>query len=142
MVRSTYLMAGGAPVGIKMPTPDLGWRTNMISIKTTTRQGNRSTTPKGMEKVELPFKRIGLLKNAHLGDAFVFFFTSSSEGRGGDAGMRFKTRCTKPIEAVEFALSMEDYFIGPPQIRGQAQDRLDCYYNAIVMELLNRTTMI
>jgi len=92
-----YLIAGGAPAGIRMPTPDLGCRTNSTRINTTTIQGNRSTTPKGMEMLELPFNRSGRRKKANLDVTFAFDLTSSIEGRLGDEGMRFRTLCTNPI---------------------------------------------
>jgi hypothetical protein len=95
-----YLIAGGAPAGIKMPTPDLGCLTNSTKINTTTMQGNNRTTPRGIEMLELPFNRSGRRKNANLEVTFVFVLTSSIEGRSGDAGMRFSTLCTNPIDTV------------------------------------------
>jgi hypothetical protein len=66
-------------------------------------QGNKSTTPRGIEMLELPFSLSGRLKNANLELVFVLVFTSSIDGRFGDEGMRFRTLCTKPIGAVAFA---------------------------------------
>jgi len=60
-------------------------------------QGKSSTTPKGMEMLELPFNRKGRLKNANLELVFALDLTSSMEGRFGDEGIRFSTLCTKPI---------------------------------------------
>jgi hypothetical protein len=93
-------MAGGAPAGIKMPTPDLGWRTKSTRINTTTIHGKRSTTPSGIEMLELPFKRSGRRKKANLEEAFDFVLTSSTDGRLGAEGKRFRTLCTKPIGTV------------------------------------------
>lgn len=98
-----YLIAGGAPAGINIPTPDLGCRTNSTKIKTTTMQGNNSTTPRGIEMLELPFNLNGRLKNASLELVFALVLTSSMDGRFGDEGMRFRTLCTNPIEAVAIA---------------------------------------
>ena len=94
-------MAGGAPAGIKMPTPDLECRITSTKIKIRTMQGKSRTTPRGMENLELPLSRNGRLKKASLADTLVFFLTSSTEGRSAFAeGMRFHTLCTKPIGGV------------------------------------------
>jgi hypothetical protein len=90
-----------------MPTPDLGCRTNSTKINTTTMQGNSSTTPRGIEMLELPFNLRGRLKNASLEVTFVFVFASSIEGRFGDEGSRFRTLCKKPIDAVVFVYRWE-----------------------------------
>lgn len=90
MDLKTYLIAGGAPAGIKIPTPDLGWRTKSTKINTTTIHGNNRTTPSGIEMLELPFNRSGRLKNANLDVVFGFSFTSSN-GNCVDEGMRFIT---------------------------------------------------
>lgn len=87
-----------------MPTPDLGCLTNSTNINNTTMHGNKSTTPRGIEMLELPRNRNGRRKNANLEVAFVFVFTSSNEGRFGDEGRRFQTLCTNPIDAVVFAV--------------------------------------
>jgi len=86
-----------------MLTPDFVWRANVTKINIITRAGNKRTTPRGIDMLELPFNRNGLLKNAHLGEAFVLIFTSSSDGRFGDLGSLFITLCTNPIETVVFA---------------------------------------
>jgi hypothetical protein len=99
-----YLIAGGAPAGIRMPTPDLGCLTNSTKINTTTMQGNKSTTPKGIEMLEFPLNLSGLRKKASLEVTFVFL-TSSIEGRLGDEGRRFRTLCTNPIDAVVFEVT-------------------------------------
>jgi len=85
-----------------MPTPDLGCRTNSTNINTTTIQGNNRTTPRGIEMLELPFSLSGRRKNASLEPTFDFVLTSSREGRFGDEGIRFRTLCTNPIDAVAF----------------------------------------
>lgn len=92
-------MAGGAPAGIRMPTPDLGCLTNSTKINTTTMQGNKRTTPSGIEMLELPRNLRGRRKNASLDVIFPFALTSSIKGRFGDEGS-FRTLCMKPIEAV------------------------------------------
>lgn len=63
-------------------------------------QGNRRTTPRGIEMLELPFNLSGLLKNARLDVTRFFVLTSSIEGRARAEGMRFITLCTKPIDAA------------------------------------------
>lgn len=93
-------MAGGAPAGIKIPTPDLGCRTNSTKINTTTIQGNSRTTPRGIEMLELPFNRSGRRKKANLDEALGFVLTSSRGGRFTDDGTRFRTLCTNPIDAI------------------------------------------
>jgi hypothetical protein len=87
-----------------MLTPDLGCRTNRTNINTTTIQGNSRTTPRGIEMLELPFNRSGRRKKANLDEIFVFFLTSSKEGRFGDEGRRFKALCTKPIDTIASAV--------------------------------------
>lgn len=113
----TYLMAGGAPYGIKIPDPDFGCRTNSTKINTTTMQGNKSTTPKGIDTLEFPLNRSGRLKNAHFECTFGLSF-SSKGGRLGDVGKRFITRCTKPIGTVVFAVPQ-----GKCQDRGRDRSR-------------------
>jgi len=96
-----HLIAGGAPAGIKIPTPDFGCLTNNTSIKTITIHGNKSTTPSGMDMLELPFILSGFLKNARLLEeaAFrmVFVVFSSIEGSSSGLGPRRHTLCTKLI---------------------------------------------
>lgn len=41
--------------------------------------------------LELPFNRNGRRKNANLELVFALVLTSSSEGRGGEAGIRLRT---------------------------------------------------
>lgn len=53
--------------------------------------------------LELPFNLNGRLKNASLELVFALVLTSSMDGRFGDEGMRFRTLCTNPIEAVAIA---------------------------------------
>jgi len=90
--RLAYLMAGGDPAGINIPTPDLGCRTNNTKIKTTTMQGNNNTTPRGIEMLEFPFSLSGRRKKASRELVFALVFTSSMDGRFGDVeGMRFST---------------------------------------------------
>lgn len=50
--------------------------------------------------LELPFKRSGRRKKANLEEAFDFVLTSSTDGRLGAEGKRFRTLCTKPIGTV------------------------------------------
>ena len=50
--------------------------------------------------LEFPLNRKGRLKNANLDVTFDFALPSSLEGRLGDEGNRFKTLCTKPIDAM------------------------------------------
>jgi hypothetical protein len=107
----THLIAGGAPAGIKIPTPDLGCRTNSTNINTTTIHGNSRTTPSGMEMLELPFNLNGLRKNANLEEALFFVLPSSIEGRSGVVGSRFQTLCTKPIDILVFADRWESFVI-------------------------------
>jgi hypothetical protein len=83
-----------------MPTPDLGCRTKSTNINTTTMHGKRSTTPRGMEMLELPFNLSGRRKNANLDVTFVLVLTSSMVGRLCDEGNRFRARCTRSIDAV------------------------------------------
>jgi hypothetical protein len=91
-----------------MLIPDLGWRTIITNIMITTIQGNKSTTPRGIEMFELRRNRSGRLKKAHLGDTFLaFFLTSSSDGMLGDGGKRFITLCTKPIETVVLVVPLD-----------------------------------
>ena len=87
-----------------MPTPDLGCLTNSTNINTTTMHGNRRTTPRGIEMLELPRNRSGRRKNASLEVALVFVLSSSIKGRFGDEGKRFRTLCTNPIDAVVFVV--------------------------------------
>lgn len=98
--RKTYLIAGGAPAGIKIPTADLGCRTKSTKINTTTIHGNNRTTPSGIDMLELPFNRSGRLKNANLDVTFGFSFPSSS-GDFADRGMRCIILCTKSIVVVD-----------------------------------------
>lgn len=108
-MRSAYLMAGGAPAGIKIPTPDLGCRTNSTNINTTTMHGKRRTTPRGIEMLELPFNLNGRLKNANLELVFGFVLTSSSIGTGADeVGILLRTLCTKPIDVDVLAVRWEN----------------------------------
>lgn len=98
-----YLMDGGTPAGINIPTGDEGCRTNSTKISTTTMHGNSRTTPRGMEMLELPFNRSGRRKNASLDVTFFFeelSFTSSITGSGGAEGILLRTLCTKPIDAI------------------------------------------
>jgi hypothetical protein len=71
-------------------------------MNTTTMHGKRRTTPKGIETLELPFKRIGRRKNASL-DVILFFDPdceeSSFNGRAGTEGRRFSALLTTSIEA-------------------------------------------
>lgn len=98
---AAYLIAGGAPAGINMPTPDLGCRTNSTRINTTTIHGNNKTTPRGIEMLELPLNLSGRRKNASLILVFdLDVFPSSAVGRFGAEGRRFITLCTNPIAAV------------------------------------------
>ena len=98
-------MAGGAPAGIKIPTPDLGCRTKSTNINTTTMHGNRRTTPRGIEMLELPFNLNGRRKNANLEPVFGLVLTSSRGGVGWDEdGILLRTLCTKPIGAEVFAV--------------------------------------
>ena len=89
-----------------MPTPDLGCLTNSTNINTTTMHGNKRTTPRGIEMLELTRSRNGRLKNASL-EVIFFDFFSSTEGRLGEAGRRFSTLCTKPIYAIKFVVELE-----------------------------------
>jgi hypothetical protein len=74
-----------------MPTPDLGCLTNSTNMHTTTMQGNKRTTPRGIEMLELPRNRSGRRKNANLEVAFALVFSSSINGMFGDEGKRFQT---------------------------------------------------
>ena len=122
-------MAGGAPVGMNTPTPDLWCRTNSNRINSTTMQGNNSTTPSGIDMLELPFNRNGRRKNANLDDGFEFpfIFASSSAGRSADEGNRFMILCTKPILApsIKSATGCEKQTPGSSQGDGARRG----YYN-------------
>ena len=85
------------------PPPDLWCRTNSSKINSTTMQGNNSTTPSGIDMLELPFNRSGRRKKASLDDGldFPFIFESSSVGRSADDGRRFMILCTKPILTLQ-----------------------------------------
>ena len=103
-------MAGGAPAGIKIPTPDLGCRTKSTNINTTTMHGNRRTTPRGIEMLELPFNLNGRRKNASLELVFGLVLTSSRGGVGCDEdGILLRTLCTKPIGPDVFAVCWGKY---------------------------------
>ncbi len=91
-----------------MPTPDLGCRTKSTKINTTTMQGNNSTTPRGIEMLELPFNLSGRRKNANLECTFVFVFTSSIEGRLRADGIRFITLCANPIDVMALWFGAEN----------------------------------
>lgn len=93
-------MDGGAPAGIRMPTPDLGCRTNSTKINTRTIQGNSRTTPRGIEILELPLNRSGRRKKANLDEALVFVLTSSKDGILGVEGRRFSALCMNPIDTI------------------------------------------
>lgn len=55
--------------------------------------------------LELPFNLNGRRKNASLELVFALVLTSSSEGKGGgDEGIRLRTLCTNPIDAVVFVV--------------------------------------
>lgn len=99
----TNLIAGGAPAGIKMPTPELGCRAKSTNINTTTMQGKSKTTPSGMDMLELPFNLSGLLKKASREVFLGFDLLSSIWGSSGAVGIRFHTLCTKPIVMSMFA---------------------------------------
>jgi|SRR6266536_839205 len=118
-------MAGGAPAGINMPTPDLGCRTNSTKINTTTIHGNSSTTPRGIEMLELPFNRSGLWKNASLDVTLFFDLPSSIVGRFGDEGKRFSALCMNPIDTMAFVARWGQARIGGellPRDRQSVQD--------------------
>jgi hypothetical protein len=68
-------------------------------MNTTTIQGNRRTTPRGTEMLELPFKRKGRRKNASLDASLLFGRDSSFKERVGDEGRRFSARRTRSIDA-------------------------------------------
>lgn len=124
-----------------MPTPDLGCRTNSTNINTTTMQGNRSTTPSGMEMLELPFNRNGRRKKASLELVFALVLTSAMVGICGDDGIRFITLWTKPILCCsaracwearigggclprnrQSALQQSSYYKGYSESQGRVQD--------------------
>ena len=72
-----YRMAGGAPASIIGPPGEaLCFATSTI-IKIMTRSGNSNTTPSGTDILELPFKRILLLKKANVGVKRSFSLLSS-----------------------------------------------------------------
>ena len=95
----TYLIAGGAPAGMNICPGDDGCRTTIISINITTISGNSSTSPRGTETFELPFKRIRLLKNPKCDKPLSFFGAHSSieasDGRLGDDGILLASVCIK-----------------------------------------------
>jgi hypothetical protein len=66
-------MAGGAPAGINILPGELGCLTNRTSMRITTMQGKRTTTPRGTDMLELPFNLRGLRKKARR-DAIPFAF--------------------------------------------------------------------
>ena len=103
--RSTYLMAGGAPAGIKICPGDEGCRTMITSINIITIRGNNSTSPNGIEIFEFPFKRIRLLKKPRCGAPRSFLGAHSSrearEGRLGDDGILFARFWTRPMIAAQ-----------------------------------------
>lgn len=79
-------------------------------------QGNKSTTPRGIDMLELPFNRNGRRKKANLDDGLdlPFIFSSSSVGRSADEGNRFMILWTKPILAGQKK-------IVPPPVKSNAQ---------------------
>jgi hypothetical protein len=98
LMGSLYLIAGGAPAGIILRTGDEGFRTNSTKMNTTTIQGNRRTTPRGTEMLELPFNRKGRRKNASLDMNLLFGRDSSFKGRVGGGGRRFSALLTRSID--------------------------------------------
>jgi len=115
----TYLIAGGAPAGINMPTPDLGCLTNSTKIKTTTMHGNKRTTPNGIAMLELPLNLSGRRKKANLEVCLGFILTSSITGRLGAEGKRFQTLCTKPIDGDVFVNGREKLDLGVRFVLGR-----------------------
>lgn len=89
-------------MGIIFRTGEAGCRTNSTKMNTTTIHGESRTTPKGIEMLELPFKRSGRRKNVSL-DVILFFDPdreeSSFNGRAGTEGRRFSALLTTSIEA-------------------------------------------
>lgn len=142
-------MAGGAPAGINIPTPDLGWRTKSTKINTTTIHGKSKTTPRGIDMLELPFNLRGRRKKANLEFVFDLVLTSSIVGRGGDVGSLFITLCTKPMVAIFLSSnSWEDSRLGgllsaPVGRRGRQSG---CNYNMVfwsaVSNRIDERTMI
>ncbi len=57
-------MAGGAPAGINIRPGELGCLTNRTRMRTMTRTGKMTTTPRGTEIEEFPRKRRGRLRKA------------------------------------------------------------------------------
>lgn len=102
VIQKTYRIAGGAPAGISILPGELGCLTNRTSMRITTMHGNRTTTPRGTDILELPFNLRGLRKKARrevipLDFAFVF---SSLVGRCEEvAGTRLYVRRKRSMMA-------------------------------------------
>ena len=96
----THLIAGGAPAGMmRPPGVALCLATSKI-IKSTTAKGKNSTTPSGIDILELPFTRIRLLKNDNLAVKRCFSLENSSkDGKLGDEGNCLIKSRTTPIVA-------------------------------------------
>lgn len=101
----TYRIAGGAPAGISILPGELGWRTKSTKIRTTTMQGNKMTTPRGTEMLELPFNRMGFRKKANRdasdfdGRCLCAVFSSAVGSRGGPLGINLPARRKRSILA-------------------------------------------
>jgi hypothetical protein len=82
-------------------------------MNTTTIHGESRTTPKGIEMLELPFKRSGRRKNVSL-DVILFFDPdceeSSFNGRAGTEGRRFSALLTTSIEARLLCLVVQGVY--------------------------------
>jgi len=106
-----YRIAGGAPAGINILPGEAGCLTNRTSMKTTTMHGKTSTTPSGMDMLELPFNRKGRLKNASLDEFLLFVFNSTIVGILGGVGRRLRARRTTSMTAGGAAAAEEERYV-------------------------------
>lgn len=96
----TYRIVGGVPAGTSICPGEDGCRKNSTHMSMMTMHGKRTTMLRGMERLELPLRRIRRLKKASRGDRrSVCLEKSFSVGNGGGEGMRFVRVCRRPIRA-------------------------------------------
>lgn len=95
-------MEGGAPAGLKTLPGAEGCRRKRRHINIITRQGNKRTSERGSETLELPFSRMRRRKKPEgiLG-IMRSVFSVQLDGKGGGEGTRFVSCCTNPIGAVD-----------------------------------------
>ena len=93
-------MAGGAPAGMIRLLGEVLCLATSIIIKNVTIRGKNNTTPRGTDILELPLKRIRLLKNDNLVVGCCFsLVTSSKDGKLGDEGSCLIKSRTTPMVA-------------------------------------------